>query len=78
VKAVYEQQERVMRGRALLQRVGEFARKEITLALPAAQRAASHGMQAFFKKFSEEYANERKKVKSGGDVRSRFGHQGRR
>jgi hypothetical protein len=67
-----------MRGRALLQRVGEFARKEITLALPAAQRAASHGMQAFLKKFSEEYANERKKQKSGAGVRSRLGHQGRR
>jgi hypothetical protein len=67
-----------MRGRALLQRVGEFARKEITLALPAAQRAASHGMQAFFKKFSEEYASERKKQKSGAGGRSRLGHQGRR
>ena len=67
-----------MRGRALLQRVGEFARKEITLALPAAQRAASHGMQAFFKKFSEEYANERKKSKSGAGTPSQFGHQRRR
>jgi hypothetical protein len=67
-----------MRGRVLLQRVGEFARKEITLALPAAQRAASHGMQAFLKKFSEEYANERKKQKSGAGVRSRLGHQERR
>ena len=45
-----------------MQRVGEFARKEITLALPAAQRAATHGAQAFFKKFSEEYAKERKKL----------------
>jgi hypothetical protein len=53
-----------------MQRVGEFARKEVTLALPAAQRAASHGMQAFLKKFSEEYANERKKLKSGGGARS--------
>ena len=44
-----------------MQRVGEFARKEITLALPAAQRAAGHGIQAFLKKFSEEYAKERKK-----------------
>jgi hypothetical protein len=43
-----------MRGRALLQRVGEFAREEVTLALPAAQRAASHGVQAFLKKYSEE------------------------
>jgi hypothetical protein len=54
-----------------------FAWKEATLALPAAQRAASHGIQAFLKKFSEEYANERKKLKSGG-VRARFGPQGRR
>ena len=67
-----------MRGRALLQRVGEFAREEVTLALPAAQRAASHGVQAFLKKFSEEYLNERKKLKSGTGARSRFGGQGRR
>ena len=67
-----------MRGRALLQRVEEFARKEITLALPAAQRAASHGVQAFLKKFSEEYANERKKLKSSAGARSPFGGQGPR
>jgi hypothetical protein len=67
-----------MRGRAILQRVGEFARKEVTLALPAAQRAASHGLQAFLKKFSEEYVNERKKQNSSAGVRSRFGPQGRR
>jgi hypothetical protein len=30
------------------------------------------------KKFSEEYANERKKLKSGTGARSRFGGQGRR
>jgi len=67
-----------MRGQQVLQKVGEFARREVTLALPAAQRAASHGLQAFFKKFSEEYVNERKKLKSGSGVRSRFGAQGRR
>jgi hypothetical protein len=67
-----------VRGRDLLQRVGEFARKEVTLALPAAQRAASHGVQAFLKKFSEEYANERKKLKRGTGARSPFGGQGRR
>jgi hypothetical protein len=67
-----------MRGRQALQKVGELARKEFTLALPAAQRAASHGIQAFFKKFSEEYANERKKLGSGSGVRSRFGAPGRR
>jgi hypothetical protein len=78
VQTVDEPQERVVRGRELLQRVGEFARKEITLALPAAQRAATHGAQAFFKKFSEEYANERKKLKGGADTRSWFGGQGRR
>ena len=61
-----------------MQRVGEFARKEVTLALPAAQRAASHGVQAFLKKFSEEYANERKKQKRGTGARSPFGGQGRR
>ncbi|HEV8045356.1 MAG TPA: hypothetical protein VGP38_09265 [Rubrobacter sp.] len=76
--AVAGSREEVMRGRVFFQRVGEFARKEVTLALPAAQRAASHGIQAFFKKFSEEYANERKKLKSGAGARSRFGPQGRR
>ena len=67
-----------MMKRQVLQRVGEFARREITLALPAAQRAAGHGLQAFFKKFSEEYAKERKKPKSGAGVRARFGASGRR
>ncbi len=62
-----------MRGRELLRSVGEFARKEVTLALPAAQRAASHGLQAFLKKFSEEYGKERKKLKSGAGARSRLG-----
>jgi hypothetical protein len=59
-----------VRGRAVLQKVEEFARKEITLALPAAQRAASHAAQAFLKKFSEEYANERKKLKRDTGARS--------
>ena len=66
-----------MRGQ-VLQRIGEFARREFTLALPAAQRAAGHGIQAFIKKFSEEYVNERQKLKSGDGVRSRFGASGRR
>ena len=48
-------------GRRAIQKVNEFARSEYTLALPAAKRAASHAAQAFFKKFSEEYAKERKK-----------------
>ena len=60
----------------MLQRVGELARKEVTLALPAAQRAAGHAAQAFIKKFSEEYAREREKLRSG--ARARFGGQGRR
>ena len=45
-------------GRRAIQEVGEFARGEFTLAFPAAKRAASHAAQAFFKKFSEEYAKE--------------------
>ena len=53
-------QEGVMGGR-MLQRANEFVRKEARFALPAAKRAATHGLQAFFKKFSEEYAKERKK-----------------
>jgi hypothetical protein len=48
-------------GRRAIERVGEFARSEFTLAFPAAKRAASHAAQAFFKKFSEEYAKERKR-----------------
>lgn len=52
--------ERVTRGRAF-QKIAEMARKEATVAFPAAKRAASHGLQAFWKKFSEEYAKERKK-----------------
>jgi len=48
-------------GGRMIQKVGEFARKEVTLAFPAAKRAASHAAQAFFKKFSEEYAKERRK-----------------
>ena len=50
-------------GRRAFQRAGEFARSEFTLAFPAAKRAASHAAQAFFKKFSQEYAKERKKLK---------------
>ena len=54
-------QEAATRGR-LFQKVSEFARKEARLAFPAARRAAGHGVQEFFKKFSEEYAKERKKL----------------
>jgi hypothetical protein len=49
-----------VRGR-MLQKANEFVRKEARFVLPAAKRAATHGIQAFFKKFSEEYAKERKK-----------------
>jgi hypothetical protein len=48
-------------GRRAIQKVGEFARSEFTLAFPAAKRAGSHAVQVFFKRFSEEYAKERKK-----------------
>jgi hypothetical protein len=48
-------------GRRAIQKVGELARGEFTLAFPAAKRAASHAARAFLKKFSEEYAKERKK-----------------
>ena len=53
--------ERLVRTRTLLRKVGEAARREATVALPAAKRAASHSLQAFAKKFSEEYAKERRK-----------------
>ena len=48
-------------GRRAIQKVNDLARSEFTLAFPAAKRAASHAAQAFFRKFSEEYAKERKK-----------------
>jgi hypothetical protein len=48
-------------GRRTIQKINELARSEFTLAFPAAKRAATHAAQAFFKKFSEEYAKERKK-----------------
>ena len=50
-----------MRAR-VVHKVSEFARREATLVLPAAKRAVGHGVQAFLKKFSEEYAKERKKL----------------
>ena len=50
-----------MRGK-VLQKVGELARREFGVALPAAKRAVGHGVQAFLKKFSEEYAKERRKL----------------
>jgi len=50
-----------MRGRALLQKASEVVRKEVAVALPAARRAVGPGFQAFLKKFSEEYAKERRK-----------------
>ena len=45
----------------ILRKVGEIARREATVAFPAAKRAASHAAQAFIKKFSEEYTKERGK-----------------
>ncbi len=49
-------------GRArILGKVAEFARREAGVAFPAARRAAGHGIEAFLKKFSEEYAKERRK-----------------
>lgn len=53
--------ERLVRTRTLLRKVSEAARREAVVAFPAAKRAASHGLQAFAKKFSEEYAKERRK-----------------
>ena len=42
-------------------KMGELVREEAAIALPAARRAVGHGVQAFLKKFSEEYAREREK-----------------
>jgi len=47
--------------RGALKRVGELARKEARTAVPAAGRAAVHGVKEFLKKLPEEYAEERKK-----------------
>ena len=50
------------KGRArVLGKVAEVARREAGLVLPAARRAAGHGVEAFLKKFSEEYAKERRR-----------------
>ena len=49
-------------GRArVFRKVAEFVRHEAGVVLPAARRAAGHGIEAFVKKFSEEYVKERKK-----------------
>ena len=49
-------------GRArVLGKGAEVPRREAGLVLPAARRAAGHGIEAFLKKFSEEYAKERRK-----------------
>ncbi len=56
--------EKVTKGRAW-QKLGEVARQEAGLAFPAAKRAATHGLQAFWKKFSEEYTKERRKQNKG-------------
>lgn len=53
--------ERLARTRTFLRMVSEAARREAIVAFPAARRAAGHGLQAFAKKFSEEYAKERRK-----------------
>ena len=42
-------------------KVMALVRREAGVAFPAARRAAGHGVEAFLKKFSEEYAKERKK-----------------
>ena len=70
-------QEDEVRGR-VFQKVGEFVRREVTLVLPAAQRAAGPGVQAFLKKFSEEYTKERKKQNKEKSARALFGSQGPR
>ena len=49
-------------GRArIFRKVADVARHEAGVVFPAARRAAGHGIEAFLKKFSEEYAKERKK-----------------
>ena len=49
-------------GRArIFGKVAEVARREAALVIPAARRAAGHGLEAFLKKFSEEYAKERRR-----------------
>ncbi|CAN5752351.1 hypothetical protein BH24ACT22_BH24ACT22_18750 [soil metagenome] len=52
--------DKVTKGRAW-QKLGEVISQEAGVALPAAKRAATHGLQAFWKKFSEEYTKERAK-----------------
>lgn len=52
--------DKVTKGRAW-QKLGGIVRQEASVAFPAAKRAATHGLQAFWKKFSEEYTKERAK-----------------
>jgi hypothetical protein len=42
-------------------KASEFLRKEARTALPAAGRAATHGMREFLKRLPDEYAKERKR-----------------
>ena len=41
--------------RWISEKVPEVVRKELSAAVPAAMRAASHGGKEFLKKFSEEF-----------------------
>jgi hypothetical protein len=61
-KAISERDGSDSSGRArVLGKVAEVARREAGLVIPAARRAAGHGIEAFLKKFSEEYAKERRR-----------------
>ncbi len=48
--------------REIFKKVTEAARREWRAAVPAAMRAASHAGREFFKRFSEEFPKERKKL----------------
>ena len=50
-----------MRAR-LAEKVAQMAQKEVRAALPAALRAARHGVNAALRKFPQEYAKERRKL----------------
>jgi len=45
----------------MARRVVEIARREASVAIPAAIRAAKHAGTVFLKRFPEEYAKERRK-----------------
>ncbi|MBA3426345.1 MAG: hypothetical protein H0U04_17825 [Rubrobacter sp.] len=52
--------ESLVKGRTL-SKATDFVRREAAVAFPAAKRAGVHAARVFLRKFSEEYAKERRR-----------------